>query len=138
MLTIPITAFVTLVIVLVIANLSSGEKKIEHKIDRLYASHDPQFLRSMGLLLGPPVIGGNRFEVLVNGDAIFPSMLAAIRSAQKSITFETFIYWSGEIGEQVAQSLAEKARAGEACGHRRSVPRRARETPDSAYPGSGP
>ena len=56
MLTIPITAFVTLVIILVIANLSSGEKKIEHKIERLYASDDPQFLRSMGLLLGPPVI----------------------------------------------------------------------------------
>jgi cardiolipin synthase len=112
MLTILLTAFVTLVVVLVIANLSSGEKKIEHNIERLYASDDPQFLRSMGLLLGPPVIGGNRFEVLVNGDEIFPSMLAAIRSAQQSITFETFIYWSGEIGEQMAQALAEKARAG--------------------------
>ncbi|HZZ10717.1 MAG TPA: cardiolipin synthase [Paraburkholderia sp.] len=112
MLTIPITAFVTLVIVLVIANLSSGEKKIEHKIERLYASDDPQFLRSMGLLLGPPVISGNRFEMLRNGDRIFPSMLEGIRSARKTITFETFIYWSGEIGEQVADALASKAREG--------------------------
>jgi cardiolipin synthase A/B len=62
MLTILLTAFATLIVVLVIANLSSGEKKIEHNIERLYASDDPQFLRSMGLLLGPPVIGGNRFE----------------------------------------------------------------------------
>jgi len=112
MLTILLTAFATLVVVLVIANLSSGEKKIEHNIERLYASDDPQFQRSMGLLLGPPVIGGNRFEVLVNGDEIFPSMLAAVRSARKTITFETFIYWSGEIGEQMAQALADKARAG--------------------------
>ncbi|WP_168789801.1 cardiolipin synthase [Paraburkholderia aromaticivorans] len=112
MLTIPITAFVTLVIILVIANLSSGEKKIEHKIDRLYASDDPQFLRSMGLLLGPPVISGNRFEMLLNGDRIFPSMLEGIRSARQTITFETFIYWSGEIGEQIAQALADKAREG--------------------------
>jgi cardiolipin synthase len=112
MLTIPITVFVTLVVILVIANLSSGEKKIEHKIDRLYASDDPQFLRSMGLLLGPPVISGNRFEMLLNGDRIFPSMLEGIRSARKTITFETFIYWSGEIGEQFAQALAEKAREG--------------------------
>lgn len=112
MLTIPITAFVTLVIILVIANLSSGEKKIEHKIDRLYASDDPQFLRSMGLLLGPPVISGNRFEMLLNGDRIFPSMLQGIRSARRTITFETFIYWSGEIGEQIAQALADKAREG--------------------------
>ncbi|PRX36631.1 cardiolipin synthase [Paraburkholderia sp. BL18I3N2] len=112
MLTIPITAFVTLVIILVIANLSSGEKKIEHKIERLYASDDPQFLRSMGLLLGPPVISGNRFEMLLNGDRIFPSMLEGIRSARRTITFETFIYWSGEIGQQIAQALADKAREG--------------------------
>jgi cardiolipin synthase len=112
MLTILVTAFVTLVVILVIANLSSGEKKIEHKIERLYASDDPQFLRSMGLLLGPPVVSGNRFDMLLNGDRIFPSMLEGIRSACKTITFETFIYWSGEIGEQVARALADKAREG--------------------------
>ncbi|MCP3724948.1 cardiolipin synthase [Paraburkholderia sp. CNPSo 3272] len=107
-----VTVAVTLVVILVIANLTSGEKKIEHKIDRLYASDSPQFIRSMGLLLGPPVVGGNRFEVLVNGDEIFPSMLAGIRSAQHTITFETFIYWSGAIGEEVARALSDKARAG--------------------------
>ncbi|MBN3759024.1 cardiolipin synthase [Paraburkholderia sp. Tr-20389] len=112
MLTILLTAVVTLVVVLVIANLSTGEKKIEHKIERLYGSDDPQFIRSMGLLLGPPVTSGNRFEVLVNGDEIFPSMLEGIASARKTITFETFIYWSGAIGEQVAQALSEKAQAG--------------------------
>jgi cardiolipin synthase len=112
MLTILLTAIVTLVVVLAIANLSTGEKKIEHKIERRYGSDDPQFIRSMGLLLGPPVTSGNRFEVLVNGDEIFPSMLEGIASAQKTITFETFIYWSGAIGEQIARALSEKARAG--------------------------
>ncbi|MDR5782081.1 cardiolipin synthase [Caballeronia sp. LZ065] len=107
-----LTVVATLIVVLVIANLSSGEKKIEHKIEREYASDDPQFLRSMGLLLGPPVIGGNRFEVLLNGDQIFPKMLDAIRAARETITFETFIYWSGGIGEEFAQTLSEKARAG--------------------------
>lgn len=102
----------TLIVVLLIANLTSGEKKIEHKIERLYASDDAQFTRSMGLLLGPPVVGGNRFEVLVNGDRIFPAMLGCIRAAQHTITFETFIYWSGAIGEQLAQALSERARAG--------------------------
>ncbi|WP_321939225.1 cardiolipin synthase [Paraburkholderia sp. J8-2] len=109
---IAVTVTVTLVVILVIANLTSGEKKIEHKIERLYASDSPQFIRSMGLLLGPPVLGGNRFEALVNGDAIFPSMLEAMRSAQHTITFETFIYWSGAIGEDIASALADKARAG--------------------------
>ncbi|MFL9946942.1 cardiolipin synthase [Paraburkholderia agricolaris] len=107
-----LTVAVTLVVVLVIANLTSGEKKLEHKIERLYASDDPQFIRSMGLLLGPPVISGNRFEVLLNGDEIFPSMLEGIRSARHTITFETFIYWSGAIGEEFARALSDKARAG--------------------------
>ena len=35
---------------------------------------------------------------LLNGDQIFPAMLEAIESAQRSITFETYIYWAGEIG----------------------------------------
>ncbi len=112
MLTILLTAGVTLVVVLVIANLSTGEKKIEHKIERLYGCDDPQFIRSMGLLLGPPVSSGNCFEVLVNGDEIFPSMLEGIASARKTITFETFIYWSGAIGEQIARALSDKAQAG--------------------------
>ncbi|WP_322101717.1 cardiolipin synthase [Paraburkholderia sp. J41] len=107
-----LTVVITLIVVLVIANLTSGEKKIEHKIERLYASDDPQFQRSMGLLLGPPVVGGNRFDVLINGDEIFPSMLEGIRAAGHTITFETFIYWSGGIGEKIATALSDQARAG--------------------------
>jgi cardiolipin synthase A/B len=107
-----VTIVLTLIVVLLIANFSSGEKKVEHNINRLYASDDPQFVRSMSLLLGPPVTCGNRFDVLVNGDEIFPSMLEGIRAAQQTITFETFIYWSGEIGAAFAQALSEKALAG--------------------------
>jgi cardiolipin synthase len=112
MLAIPVTIVITLVIVLLIANFTSGEKRVGHNIERLYSTDDPQFIRSMSLLLGPPVAPGNRYRVLLNGDEIFPSMLEGIRGAKKTITFETFIYWSGEIGAQFAQALAEKARAG--------------------------
>jgi cardiolipin synthase A/B len=112
MLAIPVTIVITLVIVLLIANFTSGEKRVGHNIERLYSTDDPQFIRSMSLLLGPPVAPGNRYRVLLNGDEIFPSMLEGIRGAEKTITFETFIYWSGEIGAQFAQALAEKARAG--------------------------
>jgi cardiolipin synthase len=63
-------------------------------------------------MLGPPITGGNRFEALHNGDRIFPPMLAAIRGAKQSITFETYIYWSGDIGRAFADALSERARAG--------------------------
>src|SRR4051794_18038166 len=61
-----------------------------YKITSEYAVDDPQFARTMGNLLGPPIVAGNSIKTLVNGDQIFPEMLLAIRSARISITFETF------------------------------------------------
>ena len=93
-------------------NLTGGEKKIERRLERLYGLDDPQFRHDLGALLGPPFIEGNRHRALLNGDEIFPPMLAAIRAASTSITFETYIYWSGAIGSEFAQALAERARHG--------------------------
>ena len=91
---------------------SGGEKKVVHPIPRLYGAADPQFSRTMGSFLGPGIVDGNRVDLLQNGDEIFPAMLEAIRRAEKTITFETFIYWSGSIGNEFAFALAERARAG--------------------------
>ncbi len=99
-------------LVLLVMNLSSTETQVRQKIPRLYAVSDPQFQRAMGSLLGPSIVAGNRVEVLRNGDEIFPPMLDAIRRARKSITFETYIYWSGDIGQAFADALSERARAG--------------------------
>src|SRR5688572_29346885 len=113
MFTVILTTFVlTLVAVLVVLNFATGEKKIERQIERLYTVADPNFARAMGVLLGPAIIGGNRFEVLLNGDRIFPSMLEAIRGAKNTITFESYIYWSGDVGKKFADALSERARAG--------------------------
>ncbi len=111
-LTIVTTAAVTLIAVAVAMNFATPEKKLERKIEHRYAVADPQFRREMGVMLGPAIVGGNRVRDLQNGKEIFPAMLAAIRAAQKTITFETYIYWSGEIGEKMSQALAERARAG--------------------------
>ena len=97
---------------LLVFNLGSGEKKLEHRLERRYATDDPQFLRSMGVLLGPQLLEGNKVETLLNGDSIFPAMLQAIRGAKRTITFETYIYWSGAIGDEFADALSERARAG--------------------------
>ncbi len=103
---------ITLAGVLLVVNFMGGEKKIQQRVERLYSLEDPRFMHELGVLLGPPFIGGNRHQVLLNGDQIFPPMLAAIRGAQKSITFETYIYWSGDIGREFAAALAERARQG--------------------------
>lgn len=107
-----IACMLTLLSVFLVFNFMPSEKKIERQLLRLYDAGDPQFRRSMGVLLGPPIVDGNRIEVLLNGDQIFPAMLKAIREAEHTITFETYIYWSETIGREFSDALAERARAG--------------------------
>ncbi len=107
-----IAVVATAIAVVVLLNFISGEKKIDKRIEPLYAISDPQFLRSMGNLLGPSLLPGNRVGGLRNGREIFPAMLAAIRQAQRTITFETYIYWSGEIGREFVDALTERSKAG--------------------------
>jgi cardiolipin synthase len=97
---------------LLVSNFVGGETKIERRIERLYTLDDPRFTSELGLLLGPPFLQGTKVRALLNGDEIFPPMLAAIRGAKVSITFETYIYWSGDIGRAFADALAERARQG--------------------------
>jgi cardiolipin synthase len=82
------------------------------EIERRYSVRSPEFQLAVGHLLGPQIVEGNRVESLLNGDQIFPAMIEAIRGAKRSITFETFVYWDGRIGEEFTEALAEKARAG--------------------------
>ena len=102
----------TLIAVVVAFNFIGNEKKIERHIERLYRLDDPRFHQELGTMLGPQFVAGNALQVLRNGDEIFPPMLAAIRGATTTITFETYIYWSGDIGREFTQALAERARSG--------------------------
>ena len=98
--------------VLLAANLSLGDKRIDTSVASLYGVGEPEFVRTLGVMLGPALVPGNRARALVNGDEIFPEMLQSIRGARRSITFEMYIYWKGSIGEQFTQTLAERARSG--------------------------
>ncbi len=106
------TVLATGLALLLLQNFKTPEKSLERKVEHRYAVSEPQFRREMSVLLGPTILSSNQVTALQNGDEIFPAMLQAIRSAQTSITFETFIYWSGDIGEAFSQALAERARAG--------------------------
>ena len=110
--TVLISVLATLVVVFFAQNLTTGEKRVKEKLEHRYAIRDAQFQRTMGVMLGPVILPGNRFATLLNGDEIFPAMLQAIKGAQKTITFETYIYWSGDIGKAFADALSQRARAG--------------------------
>lgn len=102
----------TLAATLVVLNLSLGNKQVDTHLAHLYAVDDPQFPRAMAAVLNRSLLPGNRIDELLNGDRIFPAMLEAVRSARHTITLETYVYWSGSIGREFADALAEQARAG--------------------------
>jgi cardiolipin synthase len=74
-----------------------------------------RYRRAFEVLLGIPATEGNRIDVLRNGVEIFPAMLEAIRAAQSTVDLTTYVYWTGDIADQFADALSERARAGVRC-----------------------
>ncbi len=81
-------------------------------MDEATAKEMQRFRRALEGLLGITATDGNHIEILRNGDEIFPAMFEAVQQATSTIDFLTFVYWVGEIGEEWARALAERAVAG--------------------------
>lgn len=107
-----VTIVLTVFVQIIARNLAPPEKKVERLDATDFTLCSEQFKREINVLLGAPIVPGNHIKVLNNGAEIFPAMLQGIRSAKHSICFETFIYWSGEVGKEVAEALAERASDG--------------------------
>ncbi|HTI32543.1 MAG TPA: phospholipase D-like domain-containing protein [Miltoncostaea sp.] len=73
------------------------------------------FLRAAESLTQAPITRGNDIELLINGDRIFPCFLETIASARESVNLLTYVYWKGDIAEEVAEAVCERARAGVTC-----------------------
>ena len=73
------------------------------------------FLRAAEALTQAPVTRGNSAEILVNGDRIFPVFIETIASATATVNLLTYVYWTGEVAERVADAVCERATAGVSC-----------------------
>jgi len=62
--------------------------------------------------VGIPFSEGNEIVRYRNGDEIFPAMLDAIRTAERSVELLTFVYWTGTAADRFAAALADAARRG--------------------------
>jgi cardiolipin synthase len=89
---------------------TGAPKKTVYELPHDFTVNAPTFLPSA--LPGAAMTSGNRLELLENGDAIFPAMLAAISSARKTVNFEAYIFWSDEVGTRFRDALAERAAHG--------------------------
>jgi len=68
--------------------------------------------RKLEAALGIPFFTGNAVTVLRNGKEIFPAMLKAVEEARRTIRFLTFVYWTGDIADRMADALSDRAAAG--------------------------
>jgi cardiolipin synthase A/B len=57
------------------------------------------------------ILEGNKAEIIQNGD-FFTALLASIAGAKETINFETYVWWSGDICDEVAEAFAARAREG--------------------------
>ncbi len=85
---------------------------LEYHLTHSFSVAAPEFVGSALALADPVPIGGNKIDLLQNGDAYFPAMLDAIRQARRTINFESYIFYSDAIGREFRDALCERARAG--------------------------
>jgi cardiolipin synthase len=87
------------------------DKRTAYQYDHPFAVADDTFPRSL-TAFGHAMVGGNRAEILNNGDEIFPGMTEAIRNAKKTVNFETYIFKNDKAGEIFTAALVDAARRG--------------------------
>jgi cardiolipin synthase len=85
---------------------------IEYHIEHTYGIDDPTFFGSALALSEPVPLGRNRIDLLIDGDEYLPAMLAAIRSARRTVNFEAYILYSDKVGLAFRDALIDRARAG--------------------------
>ena len=81
--------------------------RVESPVD----ASDPRFADYVASLVGAAVEPGDAYVVLRNG-AAFPPMLNAIERAKKRITFETYVFKEGGVGDQFLAALEHAAQRG--------------------------
>jgi cardiolipin synthase A/B len=73
---------------------------------------EPRYIRIVEAATGSKFRSGNQFAILQNGDEIFPAMLEAVRAAEHTIEFQSYVFWRSHIATEFAAALCERARAG--------------------------
>ena len=76
------------------------------------AEHLKLLARAVTRVVSRPLTPGNHVQPLVNGDAAFPAMLAAIESAKHSISLVTYIFDNDASGRQFADALGRAVQRG--------------------------
>jgi cardiolipin synthase len=74
--------------------------------------NESEFVLTIALLTGTPVLAGNRVEIALNGDETYPRLWADLRAATQSITIQMYYTHPGQVADTLTSILEERARAG--------------------------
>jgi cardiolipin synthase len=85
---------------------------INYRLSHRTSVHDAGFLYAIQSTCLAMPHRGNRVEILTDGSAFYPAMLAAIRGATHSVIMELYIFQPGTIADQFVEALSDRARQG--------------------------
>src|SRR5262249_9593211 len=80
--------------------------------DDLPAVAAPSFALGLWRIAAADVSSGNRVSLLRDGPATFDAMVELIDSATATVSLETYIFHSDEVGRRVSEALASAAKRG--------------------------
>ena len=73
---------------------------------------DPGAAEYLSALVAADLVTGNAYDVLDNGDQVFPAMLEAIDNARERVSFETYVYEKGQVADSFTSALERAAQRG--------------------------
>ncbi|HEX9942724.1 MAG TPA: phospholipase D-like domain-containing protein [Thermoanaerobaculia bacterium] len=113
MIEIPLWLFVSLIALLVILGMMLWNNLREREFHVRVPDIDSfeEALPSIAGMTKAIILEGNRAEIIQNGD-FFTALLDSIARAKETIHFETYVWWSGDICDELAQAFAARAREG--------------------------
>jgi cardiolipin synthase A/B len=105
-----IALLIAALVVSAVLLVAQDQETLQVKSD--ISAEDPRDPAYVAALVGAALTRGNRYEVLTNGDQIFPAMLGAIDKAKRRVSFETYVFDTGELANRFTDALERAARRG--------------------------
>jgi len=112
--TVPLVAAISLIVIVIglMILLWSAERGRDARLQVKQQGDFAALLPSIVGLTQGSLDPGNQVQLLQNGDGFFPALLSDIANARESVHIESYIWWKGQICDQIAAALAKKAREG--------------------------
>jgi len=102
--------FILFIVAAVVAVLLMlAQDQVTLKVRSAVGAQEPRHAAYLAGLTGSDLTHGNEFDVLDNGDEIFPAMLDAVKGAKRRISLETYIYEDGQVAGSTSSSTPSAA-----------------------------